>query len=231
MRKLTYEFVKGKFEERGYTLLSNEYTTNKVKLDYRCSKGHFGSITYSDFKRGRGCPICGTGQQAIKRRLSFSEITTAFEAEGFKVYEPEDGYKNVDQKLDFECPNGHKGSISYHNWKSGWRCADCHHINFSGQNHPMWKGGKSLEPYCEIWGDQEYKSDIRGRDGNRCLNPYCYGGDVILSIHHINYDKKDCHPSNLITVCRSCNSRANKDRRWHEAWYHAILNNRYKYNY
>ena len=27
--------------------------------------------------------------------------------------------------------------------------------------------------------------------------------------YHINYNKKDCRPKNLITLCRSCNARAN----------------------
>ena len=35
-----------------------------------------------------------------------------------------------------------------------------------GSLNPAWKGGKSFEPYCHIWTDQEYKQSIRDRDNN-----------------------------------------------------------------
>ena len=97
-----------------------------------------------------------------------------------------------------------------------------------GKDNPNWKGGKSFEDYCPMWTDKEYKQFIRDRDGNKCLNPYCNKINPFdLHIHHINYDKKECRPVNLITVCRSCNARANFDRKWHKAWYKAIIKNRY----
>jgi len=95
-----------------------------------------------------------------------------------------------------------------------------------GCNNPCWKGGISFEPYCHIWTDKEYKNSIKERDGNKCLNPYCISG-INLVLHHINYNKKECSPFNLITVCRSCNGRANIDRDWHESWYNAIIYQRY----
>ena len=103
-----------------------------------------------------------------------------------------------------------------------------------GEKNPSWRGGISCEPYCEQWMDQEYKQSIRDRDGNKCLNPYCnnnYNKNRLLDIHHINYNKKDCKPTNLITVCKSCNTRANKDRDWHQSWYEAIIYRRYLNEY
>ena len=53
---------------------------------------------------------------------------------------------------------------------------------------------------------------------------YCNGKHLHkLHVHHIDYNKKNCKKSNLITICRSCNSMANKDRSWHKAWYNAIM--------
>jgi hypothetical protein len=85
----------------------------------------------------------------------------------------------------------------------------------SGINSSQWKGGISCEPYCPEWRDIEYKNSIKERDGYVCQNPDCWGKDSKLVIHHINYNKKDCSPINLITVCSSCNSRANSNR---ELW-------------
>jgi hypothetical protein len=101
-------------------------------------------------------------------------------------------------------------------------------ISLSGENHPNWKGGISCEPYCEQWKDEEYKESIKERDGYICLNPECNKNSNRLSIHHIDYNKKNCHPLNLITLCVSCNSKANTNRKWHEEWYKAIISKRYK---
>jgi len=97
----------------------------------------------------------------------------------------------------------------------------------TAENNPNWKGGIACEPYCQIWSDQEYKESIKERDGYQCLNPLCNHTSKTLSLHHIDYDKKNCHPNNLITVCISCNSKANTYREWHSEWYKRILNRRY----
>jgi hypothetical protein len=89
-----------------------------------------------------------------------------------------------------------------------------------GPTNPMWRGGKSFEEYCVEWTD-DLKTLIKYRDGNKCLNPYCYKNDSKIVVHHIDYDKKNCTFDNLISVCSSCNSRANKDRGWHKSWYKA----------
>jgi hypothetical protein len=31
-------------------------------------------------------------------------------------------------------------------------------------------------------------------------------------VHHIDYDKTNNHPSNLVTLCHNCHSRTNYDR-------------------
>jgi len=67
------------------------------------------------------------------------------------------------------------------------------------------------------------KIQLKKRDGNKCLNPDCWGTSKKLHLHHINYIKKDCRPQNIITLCISCNTRSNKDREWHQAWYNAII--------
>lgn len=97
----------------------------------------------------------------------------------------------------------------------------------TGEKNGSWRGGISCEPYCPIWLDKEYKESIKERDDNKCQNPDCWGTSERICLHHINYIKKDCRPKNIITICQSCNSRANKDREWHTAWYQAIIYRRY----
>ncbi len=223
--KPTVDFIKSEFEKEGYTLLSTEYINNRAGLDYICPKGHKYVISWHSWLRGARCSYC-----AGNIKIDFKYIRNAFEKEDYVLLTTE--YANNKSKLAYICPFGHKHSISWHEWGSGRRCPTCAIINKSGDKHYNWKGGISFEPYCEVWKDKEFKQDIRDRDWNKCLNPYCDSKvSKDLTIHHIDYDKKNCHPKNLITVCRSCNARANTNRDWHKSWYRAILTKRYGFSY
>lgn len=224
--KPTMEQVRVSFEQEGYILLSTNYVNSSTKLDYICPDGHRHSITWSDWNNsGCRCPYC-----AHNIKMTIDNIRDSFIIEGYKLVSTE--YINSQIKLDYICSFGHVHSISWNNWTQGYRCPTCKAINMSGPGNPNWHLGASLEKYCEAWKDKEYKHDIRDRDQNKCLNPYCNSVNPDdLVIHHINYDKKDCHFKNLITVCRSCNIKANKNRDWHQSWYQAILRSRYGYSY
>lgn len=95
-------------------------------------------------------------------------------------------------------------------------------------NNPNWRGGISNSDYCDIFILKEFKDMIKERDSKQCSNPACNKKDETdIVIHHIDYNKLSCHPSNLITICRSCNTAANYNREWHESWYKAIIIKRY----
>ena len=97
-----------------------------------------------------------------------------------------------------------------------------------GSRNHNWKGGISKKPYCYDW-TTCLKELIKERDDYQCLNPYCIFDNPKrdLNVHHIDYNKKNCNQKNLITICRSCNAKANYNRDWHEAWYKAIIYRRY----
>ncbi len=81
-----------------------------------------------------------------------------------------------------------------------------------GRNHPAWKGGKSFEPYSLNWTNTLRRS-IRERDKYICQICSLPQGDIAFDIHHIDYDKKNCNPNNLITLCRNCHTKTNFDRK------------------
>ena len=74
-------------------------------------------------------------------------------------------------------------------------------INRVGENNPLWRGGYSYKDYCDIFKSNEFKNEIKERDEYKCSNPLCKGEYKRLAVHHIDYDKGNCHPHNLITVC------------------------------
>lgn len=95
-----------------------------------------------------------------------------------------------------------------------------------GPKNPMWNGGISIEPYCDAWADKEYKEDIKKRDNYTCQNSGCNKKSKRLVVHHIDYVKKNCKPNNLITLCNSCNSKANGNRNCWVEFYTNILKGR-----
>ncbi len=222
--KFTLEQVRESFNKEDYILLSKNYINANTKLDYKCSKGHEHSIKWNDWQQGQRCAYC-----AGNIKLTIEQVRASFEKDNYILLSNE--YVNTETKLNFRCAKGHEHSMEWHGWQRGNRCSTCANINSSlnqmGDKNHQWQGGISFEPYCEIWRDKAYKQDIRNRDGNRCLNPACNKNGSKLHIHHIDYNKKNCNPNNLITVCNSCNSSANKDRDWHTTWYQAIIKNRY----
>lgn len=56
------------------------------------------------------------------------------------------------------------------------------------------------------------RRQIRQRDGNRCRICGQKRSIRALPVHHIDYDKQHCHPSNLITLCDPCHIKTNFNR-------------------
>ena len=101
---------------------------------------------------------------------------------------------------------------------------------YDGPNHPHWRGGIQYDPYCPIFYDPEFKEMIFKRDGYECQNPDCWENcdHMPLIPHHINYNRMDCNPRNIITVCWSCNSRANHNRGFWQRHYEKIMKDKLK---
>ena len=90
-------------------------------------------------------------------------------------------------------------------------CYSCFAKINKGENHYNWQGGISFEPYSVDW-IKTLKRAIKERDKYICQ--IC-GEQEDLVVHHIDYDKKNCSPDNLITLCRRCHTKTNYNR---EKW-------------
>jgi len=118
MRKHTTEQIREAFVKQGYILLSNEYQNAHVKLDYQCSKGHPGQITWNSFQQGIRCSQCAGNQ-----RCKFDSIKESFKKEGYVLLSTQ--YVNARDSLNYICPKGHKGTTYWNLFQQGRRCAQC----------------------------------------------------------------------------------------------------------
>lgn len=86
--------------------------------------------------------------------------------------------------------------------------------------HWNWQGGKSYQNYPEEF--KKKREFILIRDENICIicKRKIFGRSS--TVHHIDYNKKNCSENNLITLCRSCNSKANFDRVFYEKYINSI---------
>ena len=77
----------------------------------------------------------------------------------------------------------------------------------------QWNGGLNLESYPLGW-NHTFKEQIRNRDGYKCQLCGCPQAECIrkLSVHHIDYNKKNINSDNLITLCTICHSKTNHNR-------------------
>ena len=88
------------------------------------------------------------------------------------------------------------------------------HPDNKGENNSNWQGGKSFELYGVNW-TETVKHSIRERDHYTCRICGKTQENIAQDVHHIDYDKQNCNPVNLITLCHVCHVTTNKNReRW-----------------
>ena len=105
---------------------------------------------------------------------------------------------------------GNKSSLGY---KQSKETIEKRVVHFRGEKSYWWKGGISFQPYTLDW-TETLKRAIRQRDKYTCQ--IC-GKEPAVFVHHKDYDKKNCNPDNLITLCNSCHGKTNNNRnRWIE---------------
>ncbi|GAG76737.1 unnamed protein product, partial [marine sediment metagenome] len=82
-----------------------------------------------------------------------------------------------------------------------------------GKLNPNWNNGSSFEPYGLEFNNQ-LKEQIRKRDNYRCqeCNFPQHKLKRKLTIHHIDFNKQNNDPLNLISLCLSCHTKTNYNR-------------------
>lgn len=66
--------------------------------------------------------------------------------------------------------------------------------------------------YSVDW-TETLRRSIRERDKYICKLCGSQQGDISFAVHHIDYDKYNCNPNNLITLCNSCHAKTNHNRK------------------
>ena len=83
----------------------------------------------------------------------------------------------------------------------------------SGKNNYNWIEDRNFLIYPDGWTDT-LKESIRQRGGYVCQECGIHQDELErrLDVHHIDYNKNNCNPDNLVALCRSCHIKTNSNR-------------------
>lgn len=184
--KYTFEQVKEKFEEKGYSLLDKKYIDNRTKMHYRCPEhpDKVLKITFKTLLNGSGCKYCGFERSnAFNQKYNMEYAQKVFNDLGYTIISEQ--YFNSNTPLEYVCEK-HPDKINNTSLRkilSGTRCKWCTWKERRGENSAGWKGGVTeirelLRRNIISWRDEalkeyNYKCDITGENYNN------------LEIHHI----------------------------------------------
>ena len=92
-------------------------------------------------------------------------------------------------------------------------------VGAKGKNNPSFNNYSSFEPYGLEF-NEKLREQIRARDNYRCQECFREQDELRtktnkkykLMIHHINFNKQNNNPNNLISLCRNCHSQTNFGR-------------------
>ncbi len=131
------------------------------------------------------------------------------------VYQTAKGWKHTPNTIDnMKTANRAKAKFGEENHFFGKRHSKESKAKISaansGANNVAWRGGVSTLPYGPEF-TRAFKRIIRIRDQYTCQRCGIVQAEHkrTLQIHHIDFDKNNNDPSNLVTACNKCNIWAN----------------------
>ena len=158
-----------------------------------------------------------TRSDETKKKLSLANLGKKYSAEvnkkkgkvGHKKYYDSSGENNPFWK------GGKPKCIECGKQLGGYQATRCKSCANKMEKNRFWKGGISFELYPSDWSDK-LKDSIRERDDFVCQECGVHQDecDRKLDIHHIDYNKDNCNPDNLISLCRKCHCATNHNREY-----------------
>jgi len=84
-----------------------------------------------------------------------------------------------------------------------------------GEKAQNWKGGESLKLYPLGW-TRTFREQIRARDNYKCRSCGCHEEENgrRLSVHHIDCNKENLNPENMVSLCMSCHMKVHYNKKF-----------------
>ncbi len=170
-----------------------------------------------DFKTRMKMSESHKGKTSPMKGLKQSEETRQ------KIREGNKGKKRTEEQKK-KYSKAFKGRIITEDQKQKIRETMLKNGTSKGENNSNWQGGISDNPY-PLEFNKELKILIYERDNYQCQFPNCTEVHKKLHAHHIDYDKTNNDPGNLITLGDSCHMKTvgKKKREYYTEFYQNIM--------
>lgn len=141
--KLTIKEMQGIAAASGGLCLSTDYVNTDTYLTWQCGAGHQWDAVSSSVKRGSWCQIC----DRLRKRPSLEQTQALARQYGGRLLS--DQTVKHDQKLRWQCAQGHIWHAKVSTVRAGAWCVPCYHEHMRGTIENMHslaaaRGGKCL---------------------------------------------------------------------------------------
>jgi len=180
-----------------------------------CHSVHFGKSQVGEnnphYKHGKPkCLQCGKTVKQYRNKFCSRKCSGMAES-GKKHHNWQDKLK---EKV---CPIC--GSI-FKTYTNDYCSDECGRKSRVGDRSPNWMGGLSYQDY-NVEFNSQLRQKVRDRDNHKCQ--VCGVPEVEclerLSVHHIDYNKKNSIMDNLISVCHDCHIKTNTKREYWKQYF------------
>ncbi len=145
----------------------------KGKIFWKCAMGHEWAATVYNRMNGTGCPICNTGNNVMRNKVSLAEwcsinnlsLCDEWDFEKNNDITPQKVSYRSHKKVWWKCSRGHEWEAEIKSRTYNHGCPYC-----SGTNKRAIKGVNDLETWC-IQNDRQYILDEWDAQKNEGLTP------------------------------------------------------------
>jgi hypothetical protein len=187
-QKHSYDYVKDRYENKKYILLSDKYNNYHEPLECICPNGHHIEKSLASLDFGYDCYICA--DQNL--RLDYTYLKSYYASCGCELLTTEEEYCGVghNNSLEFRCSCGNITQNSFYNFKNGERCWECAK-NKKVQTNLIKYGVEHTLSDNEVWLKTRKTLYKNGNVPSSTQQDYLYkifGGELNYLVENINVD-------------------------------------------